>query len=285
MGENSDNRRRVFADVVSVDAWHQRFDSTHPKVDLHVDVAFGTARVGGEADSAIRFRLSVKQAEVVVVIPDTEPVSVDTSSVAREGPDARGRLTETLEQTSHFHAKGGLAASVGKTDLFASASASVSAEGDLTAKKKVEMSGWLMAATSSKTEEGYYRWIIKPTASRSLEGRPWDANSKPRLKVIDTRKDRSKGIPPAVRVEVRCRREDLCIDELQVKDAKLWDQVKSRLGFKNRMAAAISYIRDRLSEEGLEIRNIEDIFGNVTLASVTAETVEQAHDSLVEKGR
>jgi hypothetical protein len=39
------------------------------------------------------------------------------------------------------------------------------------------------------------------------------------------------------------------------------------------MAAAISYIRDRLSAEGLEVSNIEDRFGQVTLGIATAEPV------------
>jgi hypothetical protein len=38
------------------------------------------------------------------------------------------------------------------------------------------------------------------------------------------------------------------------------------------MAAAESYIRDRLSEEGLDVKNIDDIFGQLTLANVTAES-------------
>ena len=145
----------------------------------------------------------------------------------------------------------------------------------MSAKKKIEISGKVhfMIVTSSKTDEGHYRWIIKPTASQVLEGRPWDATKQPRLKIIDKRRDRSKGIPPTVRVEVRCRREDLLIDDLQIKDQGLWEKAKGRIGFKNKMAAAISYIRDRLTEEGLEVENIEDIFGNVTLASVTAESI------------
>lgn len=62
---------------------------------------------------------------------------------------------------------------------------------------------------------------------------------------------------------MRCRREDLVIEDLEVKDAGIWDAAKKRLGFKNRMAAAISYIRDRLSDEGLEVNNIEDVFGKL----------------------
>jgi len=55
----------------------------------------------------------------------------------------------------------------------------------------------------------------------------------------------------------------LVIEDLEVKDAGIWDAAKKRLGFKNRMAAAISYIRDRLSDEGLEVNNIEDVFGKL----------------------
>lgn len=74
MSQNADNRKRAFADVVSIDAWHDSFSEAYASVDLHADVVFGTARVGGECDSPIRFRLSVKRAEVVIVIPNTEPV-------------------------------------------------------------------------------------------------------------------------------------------------------------------------------------------------------------------
>ncbi len=275
MRRNSDNRRRAFADVVAIDAWHNSFDGKHSKVDLHADVVFGTARVGGDSKSPVRFRLSAKQAEVVVIIPKSEPVSVDKGSVAREAPETRGRLTETVEQATHSHAGGRISLSASPAELSASGSVTAGIEGSMSAKKKIEISGKVhfMIVTSSKTDEGHYRWIIKPTASQVLEGRPWDATKQPRLKIIDKRRDRSKGIPPTVRVEVRCRREDLLIDDLQIKDQGLWEKAKGRIGFKNKMAAAISYIRDRLTEEGLEVENIEDIFGNVTLASVTAKSI------------
>jgi hypothetical protein len=79
--------------------------------------------------------------------------------------------------------------------------------------------------------------------------------------------------PPTVRVEVKCRREDLIIEDLEIKDETLWQAAKRKAGFKNRLAAAESYIREHLSKEGLEVKNIEDVFGTVTLGSVTAESV------------
>jgi hypothetical protein len=72
MTNNFDNRKRAFADVVTIDAWHDSFSGDHAKVDLHVDVAFGTARVGGEMEAPVRFRLSAKRAEVIVIIPESE---------------------------------------------------------------------------------------------------------------------------------------------------------------------------------------------------------------------
>jgi hypothetical protein len=140
MSRNADNRRRAFADVVSIDAWHAAFGAKRPRVDLHADVVFGTARVGGEVESPVRFRLSVKRAEVVVIIPDSEPVSVDPKSVARETPEAQGRLTEIVEQKAHARAKGRIATSISPKALLASASVEAAAQGSISSNKKLEMS-------------------------------------------------------------------------------------------------------------------------------------------------
>lgn len=275
MSQNSDNRKRAFADVVTIDAWHETFLGEFSKVDLHAHVVFGTARVGGERESPIRFRLSVKRAEVVVVIPEFEPVSVDKSSVSRDTPEFQGRLTELIEQSSQIGAKGSVTASVSHTGWNASISSEAGAQGNVSASKKIELSApvQLMMVTQSKTADGNYSWAIESATKEYLKGSPWDAIRQPRLKLVDERKDRSKGIPPTVRIEIRCRREDLAIDDLQIKDESLWQAVKGRAGFRNRVAAAESYIRDSLSEEGLETDNIHDIFGCLTLGSVSADSV------------
>jgi hypothetical protein len=280
VSKNSDNRRRAFADVVAIDAWHDSFGGDVSAVDLHADVVFGTARVGGEADSPVRFRLSVRRAEVIVVIPDSEPVSVDRRSVSRESTESQGKLTEIVEQSTEAHATGGLSASVGATGLSGGISADAGAQANISSTRKLEISAnvQFMVVTQSINADGHYRWIVEPRRSRILEGRPWDGVRVPRLKLIDKRKDRSKGIPPTVRVEVCCRREDLVIENLEVKDNSVWEKVKSRAGFANRMAAAESYIRDRLTEEGLDVQNIREIFGELTLGSIMAEPLTGERD-------
>src|SRR5205823_1663756 len=100
MVTNSSNRRRAFAEIVSLDAWHEPFSEASSKVDLHADVVFETARVGGEDDSPVRFRLSMRRAEVVIVIPEWEPVGVDKASVSRDNPPpAKGKRDITIETT------------------------------------------------------------------------------------------------------------------------------------------------------------------------------------------
>lgn len=275
MTRNSDNRKRAFADVVTVDAWHDAFVNGRLSVDLHADVVFGTARVGGDSESAVRFRLSVKRAELVVVIPNSEPVSVDPKSVRREHPEQRGQLTETVEEAGGAHIEASAKGTVSTTAIKAAVSGEAQAQSSISANRRLVLSTDVsgMAITGSKTSEGDYRWLIKSNNGGALDGRPWDAMKQPRLSLVDKRRERTKGIPPTVRVEVRCRREDLSIEDLEIKDQHLWAGVKERLGFQNRLAAAISYIRDHLSAEGLEVKNIDDIFGQLTLGSTTAESV------------
>jgi hypothetical protein len=97
MRGNTDNRKRAFADVVTIDAWHNEFNDECKTADLHADVVFGTARLGGEAASQVRFRLSIKRAEIVVIVPELEPLSVAKTSVSRDAPEFQAKKTGTIE--------------------------------------------------------------------------------------------------------------------------------------------------------------------------------------------
>jgi len=273
MSNNSANRKRAFAEAVSIDAWHQAFGPEAAKVDLHADVVFGTARVGGEADSPVRFRLRMKRADLVVVIPDSEPAMIDKQSVSRDAPQLRAHVKRTMEASATAGAEAQVEGGVSPRSASGSVKASASVAAKTASSRKIEVSGELgmMTVTQSRTADGDYRWSIEPSTGDYLEGRPWDGALAPRLKLIDRRKDRSKGIPPTVRVEVRCKREDIEITDLIVKDEGLWKKAKRRVGFKNRIRAAEAYIRSKLAEEGLEVSNIADAFGEITLASTTAE--------------
>ncbi|WBT39182.1 hypothetical protein [Hyphomicrobium sp. DMF-1] len=272
MAARPSNRLKAFADLVSVDAWHDAFKGKRKGVDLHADIVFGTARVGQDTDVAITFRLSVTRADVVIVLPDGEPIGVDPSSVRRDDPHPTVKRTQTFETKS----EGAITAKV-KAELGVEPAASFAANAHVssgvtnTEKLVATTTAPPVLVTLSTTADGSYRWTCTPLTGRKLQGRGWDAATEPCLKLLDGRKTESHLIAPTVRIEVGCLREDLIIEDLELKDPTIWETVRHRTGFKNRMAAAEAYIRNELMAHGLKVGALDQRFSPITLADVTAE--------------
>lgn len=276
MVKNEFNRKKAFSEVVSIDAWHKSFDEKTDIVDIHADVVFSTARMGGEKSAPLTFRLSLRRAEVIVHVGPTEPARVIKSSVARELPKVTAKRVQTSEEKKNatVGAKAGLLVSESKAKaglgIAAKAEKSISNSDKLQITEKVD----LIFIKQSKTPDGQYRWEVSPRTGNDLDGRPWDPIKSPRLKVQDIRSNRKRGIPPTIMVSVRCLREDIHITDIKTKDEGLWRKVKAKAGFENRLAAAESYIRSKLIEEGLEFGDLNDRFGEIILAHVAAEPEE-----------
>lgn len=272
MKRNDDNYRRVFAEIVSIDAWHRPFGESEKGVDLHIDVVFMEDRFGDEPNEPVRFRMSLKQAEVVVVISDTEPVSVDRNSVSRTIDETVGKRTFTSKRAGSVAANAGANLKVGPTGVSGDLAAGAKAEGRSETAETFHMETHtsIMDVQHSKTPEGHYRWTVKPTVGTKLLGSPWPALTSPRLTMIDERLDPTLGIEPVASIEIRCRREDLVIEDLQIKDKKKWDEARKKRGFENQMKAAEAYIRNRLHDMDFSVGDISEPFSKLVLASVTA---------------
>lgn len=277
MTRNDNNRRKALGDVVTVDAWHRPFNAGNGVADLHVDVVFSTARVGGEKEAKVSFRLSIRRAELILNASYLEPIKVKKNSVSRETREVRA--TSTLQKgkkkTASVGGTAGIKLSPSSISGRLDAEASAKSEAFLDEKFKIEEKLSVIIVKQSKTYDGRYRWEFTPGMSENLEGRPWDPIKSPRAKLSDTRSDRSKGIPPTVSIEVRCLREDMIISDIKVKDENIWERLKGRAGQQNRIAAAESYIRDKLVEEGLAFSDIEDRFGLITLVEVIADAEDE----------
>jgi hypothetical protein len=269
---NQDNRLQAFADVVAIDAWHKAFGSQIQEVALHADVVFGTACVGDEPEASVRFRLSVRRAEILVIVPETEPITINPETVSRDFSPTTGKLTRTVLRQRKGRLRAALSVLLGKRGVSGSLEMGGHMESKISSTEELKLTTpvTLCIVTQSKSEAGHYRWIVEARDDSPLFGRPWKSDT-PRLSLTDVRRDRTKGIAPMVRLEVRCRREDLIIEDLELKDESAWETLRERAGFGNRMAAAESYIRDQLSALGLEVRNIEDKFGRLSLASAIAQ--------------
>ena len=268
------NRSKTLSEIVSLEAWHDPFCKKNKSVDVHVDVAFLSGRLGGEDASEVRFVLELRQAEIVVIIPPTEPARVQTTSVSRDAPLVDGRLVREKKFRTEKKIKIEGAAKGGAKGVSLSGAAGAGIGAVQTDQLQAELTEAVrnMRILHSLGPDQQHRWNVSSiTNDQSLIGRPWDAAAAPRLKVIDTRLDRERGLAPVVKVEVRCRREDLVISQIELKNCSGLELLKLGLG-RNKEAAAEAVIRSRLLEEGLLSGDIEDRFAVLTLASIEAQS-------------
>src|SRR4029077_19296408 len=111
-----------------------------PKADLYVDVVFGEARVGGEHESPIRFRLHIKRADVLVVVPESEPLRIDKRSVSRDTPKTKARSAKTVQHKSSATASASLKAAMKGTGIGGSVGLNAKAEANAATDQRLEIS-------------------------------------------------------------------------------------------------------------------------------------------------
>lgn len=270
------NQAKALAEVVTAEAWHRAFAEGRTRADLHVDVVFGTGRIGGGDPSGVRFRLALKRAELVVVAHLHEPVRIDPSSVRRDAPKPVGGTIEAKAKVSKsvgLSADGQVGASAKgiKAAANAKVSAAFAASNNRTLTSTKIFRG--MEVTQNKID-GDYRWVIEPAAGEAiLQGRPWDAEKLPRLQLVDQRPVGTKSMPPSVRIEVRCLREDLEITNIKLDGTPDWSLIKRRKHAQNRQIAAEAAIRTLLAREGLVTSDMDDPYAQLTLAVVSTDAV------------
>lgn len=265
------NRRRALADLVGLDAWKGALDK-QGRFNLHVDVAFGVARVGGGIEERARFRISLRRAEVVVIVPTTEPATIDKATVERDTGGFSVKTQESYVTRTQAAASAGANLVAGAKGVEARVSAAVKAGADASATSSaiLSRSGTALISGQSQTVDGNYRWIITSAIDGAmLDGHPWDAKQKPRMKIRDDRVDRSRHLEPTVRIQIRCLREDLEITDIVLKDAKRWQSLVQSPTHRNRVAAAEAVIRDRLSKAGLFHDPLDEPFSELCLAEVS----------------
>ncbi len=271
---NQLNRKRSLADVVGIEAWHDPFSKKEGRAKLFIDVVFGEARMGDGPGDLVQFRLALKRADVVVVIPVGEPLGVDPASVVRDAPRVEGAVRTREERNRKTGTDVSLAAGAKTDGLKAKVGLKAAARATNTLRQvvesEVELTG--LDVKHMKNGEGQHRWIIAPGIGDVLDGRPWEGQKR-RLVLVDQREDRTRGIAPTARIEVRCRREDFEITDIRLKDAKRWQALLKSTGQRNRMVAAEALIRTRLLQEGLlqTGADLGDNFLELTLADTVAE--------------
>jgi len=81
LNNRPNKQNHMLLDVVRLVAWHEPFTETRRSVAVHADAVFQNANFGGEKQSDITFTLTVEKAEIVILVPDTEPAKIRWESI------------------------------------------------------------------------------------------------------------------------------------------------------------------------------------------------------------
>ena len=260
------NHTRALNEVLSIDAWHAIDDHEGVRA-LHIDVSFREARIGEEQESKVRFLLGIRRAEISFIIPPNEEIRVLQNSVAREALEV-GTLQSQTENLSTGSLEAGAGVQVTATpsvDAHLKTSTTLSTSNKRTAMLSRDISdiNW----RQFKDSQGNYCWEVSAFGSNHMVGKPWSVQSEPRLKF---RTSADSKIAPVARVRAQCRREDMMIDKIELKNPTRTESLASRFS-KNKIAAAEAVIKYLLGQESLEHNNISEKFSSVLLAETTVD--------------
>ncbi|WP_299678811.1 hypothetical protein [uncultured Roseobacter sp.] len=261
------NSSRALRQVVSLDGWIATFDADDTAT-VHADVVFREGRFGAEQDDKVRFRLSLRRAEIVVIAPDTEPLRVIRSSVERTPAREEQTRLVTHQTTAQAHGKAGLSLSSALTPgadlaLGAEAHRSLTTRQELTEK----VAGHVEQHFT--TLEGHPAWEVRAIGRDCLDGSPWDAAGAPRLKVKRQAERNADGDKPTMRFEMRCRREDIEISDLELKDPEKQGWFARRSNRDVNLAAAEQVIKEELLSAGfLQVADLNEKHADVVIADV-----------------
>lgn len=260
------NNPRAFAEVVSIDVWRTPFANGTGEADLHIDVGFFEGRLGADAlaGSPVRFRLSLKKAEIHVFRDQANIIEIPASSVAREALVAnKTKTTMTHSKSLKGAVKAAFSNNIPKVDL------NVEAKGATEITKRIEKDEDLgeMRVAHRKMPDGRgYVFTIQPLTSQRLDGSAWDP-ALPRMKLRDTKSMRKRGDPPEVTVQIHCRREDLHIEDATIVDATIWN---GGLLSRNKQIAVEQYIKKEVLAMGLPCGDLSDSFATIILGDAVS---------------
>lgn len=281
MVSNLHNRLRQLKGLVTIDAWHTRRQGS-AVVDLHAYVFFREARLGGQAEDDIAFKMVLRQAEIRV--SQTEPPSfdIDPAEVWRGDEDPTGRIlwrqSKGSETATGVEASAELSATPrmgGKGEMKRAARHDESVE----IETNQPLTG--INVSYSGVDRRHPVWTLRPTGFRTsknfsepvLEGQPWSAKQQRLLQLtsIQGRPDQSDVI-----IKIACRREDLHFYDIHVRDragelVPVLDEAPQRVAIEE-------FLKNCLIREGLPAGDLHSMFAIIILGDVVSEPRNEGDD-------
>ncbi|SLN21210.1 hypothetical protein PSM7751_00740 [Pseudooceanicola marinus] len=280
LSDFTDNTHRSLKRLVVVDAWFQRSLEDPRRFTLYADVSFNIERLGGGKDTAVTFKVGVKQCEIVFIRP-LSGFSVDRSSVRRQKPMSPQEITLSKQRK----ASGGVRTKLGlshKPSLEAGIEGNISATSERSSTLNLSKSSYNEQFTRSR--EGHDAWSVNgQELGGCLMGPVFDVRTEPRLTLIDIRneerrsQEEANALTPTTHIEVRCLREDIDIFDIRLKDEDKEGRLLGKPGRKERVLIARGVIREALISEGLSVGHlIDDPYAEMTICDATIPILDQS---------
>jgi len=258
------NTDRIIPSGLSVFGWYAKTNEDGI-VSVHVDVGFNVGKFGGKPSDQVEFELNLTRAEIVVVCGGGAEPRFSTIAKVKKPPVA---ISETRKQKTTGSAEGQLELGfdgMPRSKVSGKAGGQKSFEHVTTSEVEVIATDFLVRHL--RTPGGEPAWEVSSDNNKPLQGNPWDANECPRIQVRMPAKDSLA--EPTIRVEVRCRGEDLDFGS----GIKLKDKSKRGIFSKisnnaKNLAAAEQYLKTVLENEGLVLEAPGEKYGSMVLADV-----------------
>jgi hypothetical protein len=256
-----DNNPRVFAETISLDAWRTKFNGKTGVADLHIDVVFQErGRIGGEG-SPVRFKLSLRRAEIHVVRDSENIIEIDKTSIRRT--KLPKPLTRKSQKSKNVQVGGSMEGGFNATSMATSLKGSAKAALAMTETVALSDKIFAMEVKHWKTDGGY-SFRISSTMSAALNGQPWQAEDAI-MRIRDSNHKRTRGEAPEIRIEIQCLREDFVIEDIQFPDKELGFFEKLT---RNKQAVVEQFIKDELTRAGFPCGDLSEPFTRLILADV-----------------
>lgn len=244
---SDNNTLRTLQDVIKLDGWIAEFDNDN-LAQVHMEIVFRESRFGGNPGDKVRFSLSLKRAEIHILIPKHEPIQLKRGSTLRQTNETAVKR-ETKKQVTGS-ATIGAEVEVGMTkppraDLNASAGAAASF--DITETHEDNIPPFAIQHLPKSPRE--FGWEVTPNRTNKLSGSPWHPDESPIFKIKRSNEKNADGERPTFTVKITCRREDLEITNIETDDPTLKNSLtKNRKDL--RVVAAEQLIKAELQRAG-----------------------------------
>lgn len=265
----ANNRIRVLSQVLSLDAWHEPFQTSGGSSAVFVEVSFSEGRIGGDSlDLPFTFKINLKRALLTVRLES--PLQIDRSTIARSVPEAQAELTRIRVAKDLAEASLVGKAKLSPASLVVALNGEAKAHASVTQEDQLKLVQAIPETMVTPRPEGSsaYTWHLEPSYRPFLRGQPWDPVISPRLRVKNPSK--ALKIDPAISVQLSCALEDLDISDIEPKEKGLNGALRNILHNDISEAAAVQHLKLMLRDADLEAGLMDNRFSNLLIASVLA---------------